>query len=208
MTNAKNYYQILGVSCLADNEEIKKAYRDLARKYHPDISTDKNAAIILTEINQAYNVLSRPQKRKQYDLFHLDHDYNSAIHFLDIQDIYQQIIILRKKTVQLNKYRMDKDALFYELLPLLSNENINIINQSAEVTKKKNLSEEVLGINELLEYKHQKEIANMLLKINIDNGHVYSFLKQQKTIHFFQQYKFLFAVIVAVVLILALMNIF
>ncbi len=65
---ARDYYGILGVSKDATNEEIKRAYRRLARKYHPDVNPDPEAAEKFKEINAAYEVLSDPQKRQIVDL--------------------------------------------------------------------------------------------------------------------------------------------
>lgn len=63
----KDYYKILGVSKDASAEEIKKAFRKLARKYHPDISKEPDAAARMAEVNEANAVLSDPEKRKAYD---------------------------------------------------------------------------------------------------------------------------------------------
>ncbi|MDI6601695.1 MAG: molecular chaperone DnaJ [Thermoanaerobacteraceae bacterium] len=66
----KDYYEILGVSKDATVEDIKKAYRNLAKKYHPDLHPgDKEAEQRFKEINEAYEVLSDPDKRAQYDRF-------------------------------------------------------------------------------------------------------------------------------------------
>ena len=62
---AGDYYDILGVSRNADDTEIKKAYRGLARKYHPDVNKDPGAEAKLKEINEAYSVLSDELKRPQ-----------------------------------------------------------------------------------------------------------------------------------------------
>jgi curved DNA-binding protein len=67
---AKNYYNILGVAKNASDDEIKKAYRKLAMKYHPDRNPNKKEAEErFKEINEAYAVLSDKEKRKQYDTF-------------------------------------------------------------------------------------------------------------------------------------------
>ncbi|MFQ5898692.1 MAG: DnaJ C-terminal domain-containing protein [Candidatus Methylomirabilia bacterium] len=63
----KNYYKILGVDRTATDKVIKQAYRRLARKYHPDVNQSKQATERFKEINEAYEVLSDPEKRKRYD---------------------------------------------------------------------------------------------------------------------------------------------
>jgi curved DNA-binding protein len=63
----KDYYQILGVPPGADADVIKTAYRKLARKFHPDVSKEKNAEERFKDINEAYEVLRDNQKRKAYD---------------------------------------------------------------------------------------------------------------------------------------------
>src|SRR6516225_5991070 len=64
----KDYYAILGVARTATDQEIKKAFRSLARTYHPDVAKDKTTAEEkFKEINEAYEVLGNPENRKKYD---------------------------------------------------------------------------------------------------------------------------------------------
>jgi molecular chaperone DnaJ len=74
---AGDYYEILGIPRTADEKEIKKAYRALARKYHPDVCKEEGAEERFKSINEAYSVLSDAQKRAQYDQFGHE-NYTSA----------------------------------------------------------------------------------------------------------------------------------
>ena len=65
----KDYYATLGVNKDASADEIKKAYRTLAKKYHPDLNKEPGAEQKFKEIQEAYDVLSDDQKRKTYDQF-------------------------------------------------------------------------------------------------------------------------------------------
>src|ERR671928_1315728 len=62
-----DYYKVLGVDRKASQDDIKKAYRKLARRYHPDTNKDAGAEERFKEISEAYDVLGDPEKRKAYD---------------------------------------------------------------------------------------------------------------------------------------------
>ena len=75
----KDYYEVLGVARSADADAVKRAYRKLARKYHPDVSKEKNAESKFKEVQEAYEVLRDSEKRAAYD--QLGRDYRTGQQF-------------------------------------------------------------------------------------------------------------------------------
>lgn len=89
----QDYYKILGVKKDASKEEIKKAYRKLAKKYHPDLHPDdKEATEKFSEVNEAYEVLSDDKKREQYDTFGQSGNFSQGQNFdpsqFDFSDLF------------------------------------------------------------------------------------------------------------------------
>src|SRR3954453_22778907 len=95
MTVERDYYEVLGVQRGADDAEIKRAFRKLAQQWHPDVSTDPAAQERFKEINEAYQVLSDPQRRQSYDMFGragvgagADPGFGGAAGFGGVSDIF------------------------------------------------------------------------------------------------------------------------
>lgn len=100
----KDYYKILGVSRDASPEEIKAAYRRLAKKYHPDLNPEnkKEAEEKFKEISEAYEVLMDPEKRRMYDMYGHEEvsrsfgeggfSWDKFTHFKDIEDILRDLV--------------------------------------------------------------------------------------------------------------------
>ena len=112
----RDYYEILGISRQATPEELKKAYRKLAMKYHPDRNpddSDKKAEIKFKEAKEAYEILNDPQKRAAYDQYgHAAVDpsmggrgpggFNGGAGFDDIFDIFGDIFGGREVRAKVN----------------------------------------------------------------------------------------------------------
>lgn len=94
MSSKRDYYEVLGVSRTADEDELKRAYRRLARQYHPDVNKDSGAEERFKEANEAYEVLSDREKRRAYDRFgHAGVDGNAGFGdfgFGGISDIFEE----------------------------------------------------------------------------------------------------------------------
>ncbi|MBO9657420.1 MAG: J domain-containing protein [Chitinophagaceae bacterium] len=100
----KKYYEILGIGRTASSEEIRAAYRSLVKKYHPDRNPSPEAAEKIKEINEAYEVLSDPEKRKIYDAYEKPGDEFTQ----SARDTgYQQSKESRKRSYQ-RKYTVQK----------------------------------------------------------------------------------------------------
>src|SRR6266487_2731895 len=97
----RDYYETLGVSKTASEDEIRSAFRKLARKYHPDVAKDKKTAEEkFKQINEAYEVLSDPEKRRKYD--QLGENWNQPGGF---QRFFRSILRGRSWSVGLRRVR-------------------------------------------------------------------------------------------------------
>ena len=95
----RDYYQVLGVTKKADDSELKRAYRDLARRFHPDLNPGDRAEARFKEINEAYAVLSDAKLRQRYDRYGHSASHDVGAGFENVVDAFDDLIgdILRRR---------------------------------------------------------------------------------------------------------------
>jgi curved DNA-binding protein len=125
MVEFKDYYQVMGVARDATEAQIKQAYRKLARKYHPDVSKEKDAEARFKEVGEAYEVLRNPEKRAAYDNLGAHHrtgeefrpppDWNSDFEFsgagrggADYSDFFESLFGARAQAGRQRGFRPDR----------------------------------------------------------------------------------------------------
>ncbi len=128
----KDYYKILGLDRKASQQEIKKAFRRLAREYHPDVNKDKvNAKERFKDVAEAYEVLGDPERRRQYDLGHVDQAWFTTTSFENIRDIFERTAARQQQDKQDKQPKQDKSKFsFGEFFNNIVDSAVNIGNQA------------------------------------------------------------------------------
>ncbi|HET9056766.1 MAG TPA: DnaJ domain-containing protein [Chitinophagaceae bacterium] len=203
----KDYYKILNIASTASTSEIKKAYRKMALRYHPD--TNKGNSAMETqfrEIKEAYEVLINPVKREEYNYKRW---YNRTIgkSFIYKPTNAQEVFIECKKlNVYLsgtNPFQIDYDALNHHILEILSDTNREILLQLNEHSLTNEVITLLLQAANTLPYKYQPRIIESLIQLaGADReiqGKIELYRKRQQQKALFDKYK------VTAVIILTLM---
>lgn len=210
----KDYYKILEITSAASQNDIKKSYRRLALKYHPD----KNFGHQLyeakfKEIQEAYHILSDPKKRQDYNYRRNNNHTHSQAKTKSYtpttaQSILTQTIEFRKKISVLDPDRMNKAALFQQIQHLLSNHNVHILQHNNDNKLNKRIIEEILFCSRFLPFKHVEQICFQLTALagtdNFMYQKIYTFSKQIRVKSYWNKYKILAAVIISLLLCFAM----
>ncbi len=207
----KDYYKILHIPPNATTEEIKKAYKKLAIKYHPDKNLeDKVAAAVFMDMVEAYNTLQDYEKRRTYDL-----DYRTYYKFVPASitgyDIVHQAKTLKDLIAHSDPYRMNTDAVYLQLQQILSNENILILNENLDDKSVSGFAEDILHCCVPLTYAQAEDIIGkmqLLKHYTAVSSATAAFKKQQFQQKRFEKYKVLiaFAITCILTLIIYLLN--
>lgn len=215
-----DYYKLLGVLPTATTEEIKKAYRQLALKYHPDRNPgDKNSEAFFKKVAEAYTILSDPEKRENYNWEYKKSQQTTSNNQYQQQkksqqeqeqQVTPQVILLifqdiRRKISGIDKNRINQSTLYNSLKELLSTNNLNFLISWGDTKINNQIIREVLACCRVLTYPYVDNLSPKLAKLaGSDNDiirEIYSFNKQQKYWSYWTRYKG-FVAIAAIILFL------
>lgn len=204
---SKDYYQILGIKPSAPAEEIKRVYRKLALKYHPDKNyDDKIAEAVFKEINEAYEVLSDANKRNGYNQKRYGNfgGHNKTKLPVTVFDILQQSVELGKLVAKMDPFRLNQDALLFKLELLLSDYNINILRHEHNEAVNKKIIEQILISSKPLKYLYAKQTAMLLIEAAASDNesilNINAFIKKKRWQHVWNSYKIPAAILITILL--------
>ncbi|TAH22184.1 MAG: J domain-containing protein [Cytophagales bacterium] len=212
-----DYYKLLGVLPNATTEEIKKAYRQLALKYHPDRNSgDKKSEEFFKKITEVYTILSDPEARENYNYEYKksqqasnSENQQEKSEPKNEQQITPQVILtvfqdIRKKISGMDKIHINQSALYNSLNDLLSFNNINFLLAWGDTKANNQIISEVMTCCKSLVYPYVEKLAPKLVKLaGSDNDtiqRIFSFNKQQKYWSYWTRYKSV-AIIAAIILL-------
>lgn len=206
----KDYYKILGITPSATLADIKKSFRRLALLYHPDKNFGSNLyEAKFKEIKEAYEILSDVRQRREYNSRRHDQSQSEkkkTYRQSDPRTILDQTIAFRRKITAIDSERMNKRAVYHHLQHLLAIQNILILKHGNEQEINKRFIDEIISCSRFLPFSQVEKICLQLTELaGTDNDSyrkIYHFSRQSRLQTYWNKYKLLIAVIVALMLCL------
>ena len=186
-THIKDHYKTLGIAPNASLQDIKKAYRQLALKYHPDKNPDQYAETHFREIQEAYDILSDTHKRRAYDEERwLTGMGNRArdTQVITPDWIYAESRKLSQHMATVDTYRMSHSALYDYLHLLLSDAHMAVLIAEQHTDTNHKIIQELIQATKGLKYQYMDEVANKMAKLagndNVMLQRIYQHLMERK----------------------------
>jgi preprotein translocase subunit Sec63 len=209
----KDYYKILEVAPAASQIEIKKAYRRLALKYHPDKNFGNQLyEAKFREILEAYRILSDVKKRQDYNYQRNDHSHSYSRRRTYTpatpQTILSHTIELRKKVSGVDPNRMNKVVLYQQIQQMLSNFNVQLLQENNDPKINRRVIEELLFCSRFLPFVQVEKICFQLTALagsdNMLYQRIYKFSKDVRVKSYWHRYKVIAVIIIAILLCYAI----
>jgi preprotein translocase subunit Sec63 len=199
----KDYYKILNVHPSASQEIIKKAYRKLALQYHPDKNNNELSIAYFTEIKEAYEVLSNPEKRKQYQSLNFFSAYTVETIFTS-KNISQEAYNLKISLQKIKQSQIEFDLLQYQINQILSSYNIQLLRNENDKSINYDITASILNCCEYLPYPFIINSCKALMELNsgdiTQEAMIQQFVQQKKINKYWEKYKIAVAIAVAILL--------
>lgn len=163
----KDHYKTLELNFLASAEEIKKAYRRLALKYHPDVNSSNSANILFNEISESYRVLSNPDLKIAYDQSHISKNVlpKEEEKSFTANDLFKILSETRARVVKNGRAKINETGLYNSINDLLGENNIKALISRDDRKTNKLIINEVLICCEYLEISVAEKLIAKLIRI-------------------------------------------
>lgn len=207
--SSKDYYIILGVKPTASVDEIKRSYRRLAFKYHPDKNPgDVIAEATFREIAEAYEILSDAKKREDY---HYKRLYTYNYKFKESpratpKSILKDALKLQQLVERADPFRMNQDALLLQVEEVLNENNLAILEEEKQIPMNTQIIEALLIACRPMHFQFYSQAHNKLMQIEDDSSKqmLTNFYKSKQKENNWNKYKVIGAVLLALLMCLAI----
>jgi hypothetical protein len=208
--SSKDYYIILGVKPTASFDEIKRSYRRLALKYHPDKNPgDIIAETTFKEIVEAYEILSDTKKRDDY---HYRRFYTYNYKYKDTpkatpQSILKDAVKLQQLVKRADPFRINQDALLLQIEEVLNENNLTILEEDKQLSVNAQIINALLIACKPMHFSFYLKVHEKLTLLADNNGSkqiLANFYRLKQKEHTWSKYKVIGAVVLALLMCLAI----
>ena len=207
--SSKDYYKVLGVHPDASVEEIKRSYRRLVLKYHPDKNPgDVVAEATFKEVAEAYEILSDAEKRNDY---HYKRFYTYNYKFKEKPRKTPQSIVadaekLQRLVAAADPFRMNQDALVFQVEDVLSDDNLELLERENAVKEKQKILASLLAACKLMEFSFYNKLHEKMLQLSNEQSAktVMQFYRSKKREGDWGKYKVVIVVAITILMCLAI----
>ena len=207
--SSKDYYKVLGVKPDASAEEIKRSYRRLALKYHPDKNPgDIVAEATFKEVVEAYEILSDSIKREDY---HYKRFYTYNYKYKEKERLTPHSIVtaaqkLQKLVEAADPFRMNQEALFFQAEDIVNDNNLELLEKEGTATDRKTILSCLLVACGVMDFTFYGQMHEKLLRLadEASGKTVLQFYKKKKREANWIKYKMTGAIILAILMCLAI----